>query len=389
MSNLPAIYIANGTAILLLSTILLSFKKPIRNALIDERIFHAMVHLNMLQCVVESVAFYIDGKMGYRTLSIVLDVFLFINSATLAYCWVIYADYKLFADIDRLKRIYPFLAIPTVLNLIGSLLNLVTPVFFSVDQYNVYHRTSLFFIPYIINYFYLIYGVVFIYLYRKKVHRRMFLPASLFMIPVIIGSLLQIIFYGYSLIWLGVSVGMISLFMNVQNEASYVDMLSGLFNRQYLNNILFMCSKKKDTANILAGIMLDIDNFKNINDEFGHSVGDEAISNVGQILHSAVRDKGLIFRYGGDEFVILMRIKNPQKEITDMIDAIKTKTTLFNETEKKPYKLDFSLGYGTFQNKHESIDDFLKKIDASMYEDKNRKISAGIISDRRHEAFMV
>jgi PleD family two-component response regulator len=85
-----------------------------------------------------------------------------------------------------------------------------------------------------------------------------------------IGSLLQFFFYGYSLVWLGVSIGMVYLFINVQNESSYVDVLSGLFNRQYLGNLLLMYSEKKDAAGIPAGIMLDIDNFKSINNTFGH-----------------------------------------------------------------------------------------------------------------------
>jgi diguanylate cyclase (GGDEF)-like protein len=175
---------------------------------------------------------------------------------------------------------------------------------------------------------------------------------------------------------------MISLFITVQNEASYVDMLSGLFNRQYLNNVLIMHSKKGDTARTLAGIMLDIDSFKSINDEFGHIVGDDAISTTGKILRTAVGDRGLLCRYGGDEFIILMHV-NSQKETMDMIDAIKTQTILFNESGKKPYKLNFSIGYSTYESKHESIDDFLNKIDAFMYEDKKRKIDERIIPDRR------
>ena len=149
-------------------------------------------------------------------------------------------DYKLFADIERIKQKYPFVAIPAVLIIIGCLINFVTPVFFVVDKYNVYQRTVLYLIPYVCTYFYLAYGVVLIYSYRSKVYQYLSLPAILFMVPIIIGSMLQFFFYGYSLVWLGVSIGMISLFINVQNEASYVDVLSGLFNRQYLNNMLLM-----------------------------------------------------------------------------------------------------------------------------------------------------
>ncbi len=380
MINYPAIYIANGTALLLLLVILLSSKRPRRYGLLDDKMYHAMVILNIVQCVTETVTFLIDGKIGYEyhILSIVLNVILFINNIIFAFSWTVYVDYKLFADIKRIKRIYPFVAIPAVLIIIGSLVNLMTPVFFVVDKYNIYQRTDLFTVPYVVTYFYLLHGVILIYSYRKKVHKYLFLPAVLFITPIMIGSLLQFFFYGYSLVWLGVSVGMISLFVNVQNESSYVDILSGLFNRQYLNNMLLTYGKKRDTA----GIMLDIDGFKSINDEFGHVVGDDAISKAGRILRTAVGNKGISCRYGGDEFIVLMHV-NSQKDILDMVETIKTQATLFNETEKKPYKINFSIGYSTYESKHESIDDFLKKIDASMYEEKKRKIIEKIIPDRR------
>ena len=300
MINLPAIFIANGIAVMLLLIILLSFKRPLRHVLLDEKIFFTMVILNIVQCVIETVVFLMDGKMvhGYHTLLVVLNVILFIINIVFAYSWTIYSDYKLFTDINRIKRIYPFVAIPAILTIIGCLINLVTPVFFTIDENNIYQRTDLFIIPYAVTYSYLAIGVILIYSYRKKVHKYLFLPVILFMIPIMIGSLLQFFFYGYSLVWLGVSIGLIYLYINVQNEASYVDVLSGLYNRQYLGNLLLMYSKKKDTAGVPAGIMLDIDNFKSINNTFGHIVGDDAISTVGKLLHTAVGDKGVICRCG-------------------------------------------------------------------------------------------
>ncbi len=381
MINFPAIYIANGTAILLSLAILLSAKRPLRHELFEEKIFYTMAVLNILQSIIESAGFFLDGKTEYHTLSMALSTILFINSSIFTFLWVIYADYKLFTDMNRIKRIYTFVAIPAILIIIGCLINLVTPVFFEIDKYNIYQRTDLFFIPYIVTYFYVMYGVIIIYLYRNKVDKYLFLPAIMFMIPIIIGSLLQFFFYGYSFMWLGVSIGLISLFINVQNESAYVDALSGLFNRQYLNQFI-LHSNKGNTSGVLAGIMLDIDSFKSINDRFGHIVGDDAISSAGKILRTAVDDKGVVCRYGGDEFIILMHI-NSQKEIMDMIETIKTQAILFNESKNKPYEINFSIGYSTYVSKHESTNDFLKKIDASMYVDKKRKISEGIIPDRR------
>ncbi len=382
MYNFPAIYIANGTAVLLLLVVMLSIRKPLHHGLFEEKMYYAMIVINIMQCILEVVTFLLNGKIEYRTLTVVLNVLLFSNSLIFSFFWTIYADYKLFADMRRIRRIYPFIAIPAVLMIIGCFINLVTPVFFVIDEYNVYQRTDLFFLTYVVTYSYLVYGVVLISMYRKKVHKYLFLPAVLFMIPVVIGSALQFAFYGYSLVWLGVSIGMLWLFINVQNEASYVDMLSGLFNRQYLNDILLMHSRKGDKGSILAGIMLDIDGFKEINNKFGHLVGDEAISAVGKILHTAVGSKGISCRYGGDEFIILMKTDS-QKEVMDMIDTVRTKAALFNEAEKTPYQIHFSIGHSTYQSGHESTDAFLKRIDTAMYEDKRRKIDEGIISDRR------
>ena len=77
-----------------------------------------------------------------------------------------------------------------------------------------------------------------------------------------------------------------------------------------------------------------------------------------------------------------MKTDSP-KEIMDMIDTVRTKAALFNEAEKTPYQIHFSIGHSTYQSGHESTDAFLKRIDTAMYEDKRRKIDEGIIPDRR------
>ena len=111
MINFPAVYIANGTALMLLLVILSSLIRPLRHGLFEEKIFYTMVLFNILQCFLETAAFFIDGKMlyGYRTLSIVINCIVFINSNLFAYFWTIYVDYKLFTDMKRIKRLYPCL----------------------------------------------------------------------------------------------------------------------------------------------------------------------------------------------------------------------------------------------------------------------------------------
>ena len=91
MFNFPAIYIANGTAIMLLLIILLSSKKPFRHGLFEEKIFYSMVIINIMQCLLETAAFVVDGNLayGYRTFSIIVNTMLFINTVMFAYSWVV------------------------------------------------------------------------------------------------------------------------------------------------------------------------------------------------------------------------------------------------------------------------------------------------------------
>ncbi|NCC00752.1 MAG: diguanylate cyclase [Clostridia bacterium] len=372
--NLPAIFIANGTAIMLLIILLLSSHKNTRYGLLDDKIFYAMVACTILQCFIESAAFYIDGKIlpGYHTFGVILNAILYIANICFAFMWTIYADFKVFSDRKRLRRIYPFVGIPAFLISVGSIVNLFTPVFFHITENNIYQRTGLYIIPYIFTYLYLAYGVVLIYCYRNKVKKYLFLPAIIFMVPILLGSLLQFFFYGLSLVWIGVAVALVSLYVNVQNEASCIDVLSGLYNRQYLNHYLYSESKRSNSKKMLAGILLDVDHFKHINDEFGHLVGDDAIASAGDILRNSVSEDGLATRFAGDEFVVVKLIEDEQ-EVIDTLQRIEENTKKFNEDAEKDYQLQFSMGYSIYDRKSDSIDTFLSRMDGAMYAEKRKK----------------
>jgi diguanylate cyclase (GGDEF)-like protein len=89
--------------------------------------------------------------------------------------------------------------------------------------------------------------------------------------------------------------------------AATVDSLTGLFNRPYLDARLHQeLERAKRATSSLTVLMADIDDFKTINDTFGHQIGDAVLQVVGSILRSAVRVFDVCARYGGDEFAILM-----------------------------------------------------------------------------------
>ena len=79
------------------------------------------------------------------------------------------------------------------------------------------------------------------------------------------------------------AVGVVSLYINIQNEASSVDLVTGLYNRQYLRRYLGYAGQRLEPERRLVGLMLDVDDFKEINDTHGHVVGDAALRDVGQL----------------------------------------------------------------------------------------------------------
>jgi diguanylate cyclase (GGDEF)-like protein len=98
-------------------------------------------------------------------------------------------------------------------------------------------------------------------------------------------------------------------FMSSQEEqaASMIDAVTNVFTRGFLHDLLAgEISRAERTNRSLALIMCDLDNFKQVNDRYGHLMGDYVLSQIATILKSCVRGSDYIFRYGGDEFLILL-----------------------------------------------------------------------------------
>jgi len=95
--------------------------------------------------------------------------------------------------------------------------------------------------------------------------------------------------------------------LNRSHQKSIRDHLSGLYNRTYLNEAVSQFSARcQRTPQSVAVIMADIDNFKRINDTFGHAAGDKVIYDVAQLLKQDIREGDIPCRYGGEEFLLVL-----------------------------------------------------------------------------------
>jgi len=149
------------------------------------------------------------------------------------------------------------------------------------------------------------------------------------------------------------------------------DPLTSLANRTLLMDRLFEDIKKaKRNQSIIAVLFLDIDNFKNINDVYGHDVGDKLLIEVAKILKKQVRTTDIISRFGGDEFVIVLNdLKNMTfaSVIAQKIMSCFHKQFIF---ENNSLQITFSIGISSFPNDTQDKTSLLKYADIALYKAK-------------------
>ncbi|MEX9254535.1 diguanylate cyclase [Pseudenterobacter timonensis] len=156
----------------------------------------------------------------------------------------------------------------------------------------------------------------------------------------------------------------------LQEKALY-DPLTGLRNRYHLEDILrTQMSQAMRSDAPLSCLMIDIDHFKSINDRYGHEAGDEVIKSVAAVIRQTARDTGMAFRYGGEEFLILLPGADEEAAFacaTRIDEAVRALTVRFGLAELGP--LSVSTGVASYPQ-HARSDNLLRAADAALYRAK-------------------
>lgn len=365
------ILMANGLAILLMCYLLSCRRKNRESIHAEDKVYDGIAIVNILGAVAETIGFLIDGKcfIGCRQLNYISNSLCFIGTVSMGLLWCLYVELRIYRNFKRLSEKVAVMMIPWIIEVVMVLCNLIRPgIMFSVSADNVYQRTEGALVGYITLVIYLAYSMYMVYHSRKQGVYLNYFPVFYFVCICFAGVIIQLVFYGVTSAWLLAAVTLIFIQMQSYAENIYMDELSGLYNRRYLNAVL---TKRKNTdENSLYGIMMDVNDFKHINDSFGHSMGDRAIGTMGHILFKSIPDSGIAIRYAGDEFIVLL-IGADKESVLATINEINKNISRFNESKAEPFELSVSMGYAEF-----GIDDnaeaFLKNMDDKMYEEKRR-----------------
>jgi diguanylate cyclase (GGDEF)-like protein/PAS domain S-box-containing protein len=152
------------------------------------------------------------------------------------------------------------------------------------------------------------------------------------------------------------------------------DSLTGLSNRHFFNKIIereMAAIKRKDET--VSFIMIDLDHFKEINDTLGHLAGDRILIEAANLIKNTVRKADLVFRFGGDEFLVLLTNTDCDKT-TSMVTRLQEAVGIWNKDNAEAFGCSLSLSLGcAICEKECDIHTAIKKADERMYQNKREK----------------
>jgi diguanylate cyclase (GGDEF)-like protein len=344
--------------------------------LFDDKLFLAMLIANMLILILDVLGWSVDGRSIPLVNAIYMRTFLmyFIINPVLPYLWLLYTDYQIYMDTERLRRLlWPYL-IPLILSTLMVIANPFNHALFYIDQSNVYHRGPWFNVFLVLAFSYMLYAFILILAKRQIIGKRHFLPLVLSPLPPLIGAFIQTCYYGIALIWSGLTLSLLIIYIYMQNRKLDTDYLTGLYNRKQLDRYLEHKIHDLEAGHKFSAIMIDIDGFKKINDQYGHVSGDEALEITAELLKKSLRKNDFLARYGGDEFMVIIDIADIYT-LGNTVVRINENFSNFNLTEAKPFKLNVSIGYGIYDNDSPmSAVQFIEHVDALMYANKKQKL---------------
>jgi diguanylate cyclase (GGDEF)-like protein len=162
-------------------------------------------------------------------------------------------------------------------------------------------------------------------------------------------------------------------------EQSLTDVLTGLPNRRYLDRHLAQeIARVHRHGGRLSALVLDMDGFKQINDEFGHQAGDSALREVSQVLRASLRVYDVCARFAGDEFVLVLGDCDPIQAERRRVDLQRAIAAIWVEPiPGRIVSLSVSVGAATFPDDADTVDSLISVADRRMYRDKAQRKRLG------------
>ena len=366
--NMQSVYVTDlvGIAILVIIMVTRGWSLPGRK--IESRIMMVLLAVSMFNCVADIYVFQCDGMPGpgYHSILMVGNTYLYMYNLIVG----IGIIYLILMHIDRKTRGLHMILfwVLSVIEMVLLIVNLFEPIVFEIDIDNIYHRGDYYILFVVLGFVLLFYGYSYYMIAKLRNPSLRYFPVLEFLAPILIGNIVQMQAYGISLLPISFAVAFAAITIALQNECIYIDKLTGAYNRYELDKILKRRHHRRNEK--LIAMMLDLNDFKSINDTYSHEEGDRALVAFTKALMDAIGSEGLVIRFAGDEFIILIPVFKPVN-IDEYKDRIHRKLDEYNDKSGKPYKLSTAIGGRIFDPHSEKTSGIVSEIDSMMYKDKH------------------
>lgn len=360
-----SVFTANTISLMLLATLYFGNKQRMDSDR-DMQIVLRMMGITAISNIADCCVYYLSSNSGIFSKIILLlsGSWLFWGNIMIGYTWAQFITSHLGIPFSETRRkIY---RCGRWIAGILLIINIFYPLVFT-NKNGIYQRGPAYGV-------FLLFAVLYIldslYLYarcRQKVGTLKLFPVHVFLLPVVTGVIVQALFLETAITWTSIAVAIAGVMTALKNEMIFLDRLTGLYNRVYLEFLQKQACKKKDVW--VSGIMIDLNGFKQINDNYGHAEGDTALIIAADLLRKSFSEYGVVTRYAGDEFVVMLNTTDEQF-IQSLIEQAKKNFENKNQENDKPYQMSASMGYAVSNLSVETIADFMNRIDKQMYQDK-------------------
>jgi len=342
-------------------------------------LFRRICDSTMIMMALDVIFRFTDGGSSRMAIDAVTWLYFLFEPVPLLF-WLCYLDYYLHKSAERLKKRLYY----SPLFFIIFLLMALNPFFhwvYSIDGDNFYQRGPL--VPVIVYLNIIILVVTIIMAARRKrdVGQGVFLSLVMFGIIPLSGNLLQFLLDGTVILWPSVAVAVVFIYLFLESQRDLKDFLTGMLNRQQINDIINNRLAALEKSGGFTLVMIDLDDFKSINDNHGHKEGDRALIKAAELIHSSVRSIDKVARFGGDEFIILLE-EEDRREVEKVVSRIDAQIYDYNTGSQLPYRLSLSCGYKTIQRgEKSSFYDLIHAADLEMYRVKRGKKGLPLFPD--------
>jgi len=313
------------------------------------------------------------------TASYIVNIIYFITSGLIGFTWLCFCEVKMGYVLKDHKKLLLASLIPLLVLIVVTLSCPVTHAIFYVDENNVYHRGPLHILQVCcMNVYFVITCIHAIIKTKDKneiANKNQYLTFCFFIIWAIGAQIIQCIIPGYPTISIGITMALFNVFIEHRDSVISLDPLTQINNRNQM--LKFISHKFRNHIDYIRHpihlLIMDVDYFKSINDNFGHLEGDTALKTIANSLKKcAGKNNTFICRYGGDEFIMICE-KFSEPQIKEICKEIQQTVKQDNINLNKPYDLEISIGYACRSAENNSIPELIKAADKQLYIQKESR----------------